>query len=318
MNFESLNSKTLKNMCKGHTPLQAIEAAKVIMDCGHSYNTNYFNHYPLETRESIDQELKILRRVIHLFMPPKGRLNSFAYSANNRDALFQNQEKFNIISTHLPGDIFVSTAFGVNVPFSFWSYSYTNKPSLNLEHLLRYVYYQSRKAWTWFEYPRMFVNINWNGTKYPFKEQLAFLARLGKSLAWEVFFRILGLFNKGNVYQQRLRTFSYLAKVSSTEHPESKTKQSSLLISNNCLVKEYHTPWDKEKFSISLSTEEFKILRYLYWTRKYQDVIDQFKTTINELDIVNIIERHLKLGSLVQFRDSLLCTANDQEYWKMK
>lgn len=44
-NFESLNFDTLRRMRKGHSPLQAIEGAKAIQDCGHSFVTNYFIHY---------------------------------------------------------------------------------------------------------------------------------------------------------------------------------------------------------------------------------------------------------------------------------
>jgi hypothetical protein len=93
-------------------------------------------------------------------------------------------------------------------------------------------------------------------------------------------------------------------------------RKSYFFLEDRYLKKEYNGPGKKEKWSVELSSNELRILRYLYWSRKRRQVMETFKEEMSEAEITDIIDRHIKRGSLVQFKDLLLCVFNDPGYWK--
>jgi hypothetical protein len=336
-NFESLNADTLRNMRKGHSPLQAIEGAKAIQDCGHSYVTNYFMHYPLEDSKSIAHETEMLKRVTHLLIPPKGGGIFAYYGSNNRDSIYQNQEKYKVKIRRLKGDTWLKDVFGIDLPYSMWAYTYDEKPSFALDRLLIWSYFNTIKARDAVYRPRRTVEANWEEAKIPFRETTAIFSRSLKSFIWKSLHYFLTLIGRGKAFRHRTQFAMYLSKIleAGAAKPDSeessertwklnlrmatrkaKVRQSHFYLQDDRLEKEYNGPGKKEKWAMPLSSNEFKILRYLYWSRKRKQVMEAFKEEMDEQEINKIIDRHIELGTVVQFRDLLLCVVNDPGYWK--
>ena len=316
LNFESLNFDTLKNMRKGHTPLQAIEAAKAIQDSGHTFISNYFMHFPMENNDSIGKETEILKRVVHLLSPPKGGIILFPYESNDRDAIYRNQEKYKIEIRRWAEDNWLLDTFGVDLPFSIWSHVYTEKTSLDPGHLLVYTYFQSIKANDEVYAFRRTAGMNWGKEKMPPGEKIAFVYRLLKFYGWEGLYRVLLSTGKGKALGQRSRLFKYLSKINEANPKDPTVCRSYFFLKDSCLYKEFNVPGSKEKWSLRLDRNELKVLRYLYWIRRRKHVIERFENEMNATDITALIDRHLELGSLVRFKDFLLCVVNDPGYWK--
>ena len=336
-NFESLNADTLRNMRKGHLPLQAIEGAKAIQDCGHSYVTNYFMHYPLEDSKSITLEIEMLKRAAHLLMPPKGGGIFACYGSNNRDSIYRNQEKYKVKIRRLKGDTWLKDVFGLDLPFSMWAHAYDERPSFTLDRLLIWSYFKTIKVGDAVYRPRRTVETNWKEAKIPFQETTAILFRFLRSYTWKSLHYFLTLIGKGKVFRHRTHYFTYLSKIleAGTSQPDpeesseriwklnarmvirkANVRQSHFFLQDGRLEKEYNGPGEKEKWSMPLNNNELKVLRYLYWSRKRNQVMEAFKKEMDVQEISKIIDRHIELGSVVQFRDLLLCVVNDPGYWK--
>ncbi len=324
LNFESLNIDTLKNMRKGHSPLQAIEAAKAVQDCGHSFISNYFIHFPLENSANILQEVEILQRAVHLLMPPKGKIVLFPYESNNRDSIYQNQEKYKIKINRLRGDIFLKTIFGIDLPFSQWVYYYDEKPSFNLERLLAHTYYKALMLQQEINLPGQIASANWGETKMLGFARIARFFRLLKSSAWSLLYRSLLLTGKGRALRKRAQLTDHFLKIQEISAPvgasqnakEASILQSRFYLKDNYLIKEYHIPGATEKWQLEIDPNELKILRHLYWTKKYDDVVKVFKDEIPKAEITRVINRHLERGSLIRFKGLLLSVFNDPDYCK--
>lgn len=327
LNFESLNHDTLKNMRKGHLPLHAVEAAKALQDTGHSFITNYLTHFPLENRKNISREAQILKSVVHLFTPPRGGINLFPYGANNRDAVSQNPRKYRVKIKPLAGDIWLKDVFGLDLPFTIWSHSYKEESSFNTDRLLINSYYRTMQARNAVYHDYWLANMHWGKVEITSRERLEIFSRLLKLAGRVTLHHLLQWIGKGRAFSKRNRLFFYLAKISAgnapksspgrhMKHREIKDEGCYFFLQEGRLNKDCRAPGIKEKWSLPLNEDEQKILRCLYWTRKTRDVIRQFKDEMSESRVTMIIDRHLKLGSLVRSGDALLCVANDPEYWK--
>jgi hypothetical protein len=312
LNFESLNSDTLRNMRKGHSPLMCIEAAKAVQDCGHSFVTNYFLHFPLESSDSIDGEAIILRRVAHLFRPPQGKIILYPYNANYRDEVFLNQEYYNVCVERLKGDTWLKDVFGLDLPYSLWSYGYKVRFSLNPDRMLTYCYNRTLQARSAVSYPRRTATANWGSTAVPFGEKAAYVGRALKRAGWEFLYGILQLTKKGHKHRKRNGMFRYLSGLSAGNLTG--CKGSRIYIEKKVLHKDFDIPGGREKWSRPLEDNELKILRFLYWTSSRKKVIEAFKDQISDADINSIIDRHLELGTLIEYRNLLLCIANDPDF----
>ena len=315
LNFESLNPETLVNMRKGHSPIQAIEAAKAIQDSGHSFVSNYLTHYPLETRNNVSKEIRLLENTVHLFMPPKGRINLFPYGASNRDAVNEDPTKFKIKTRRIATDTWLKDVFGLPLPFSLWALTYDEKPAFTLDRLLIHSYYKTIKARAAVYQHRWIAGINWGNAAISLRDRIGLFYRLSLFLGWEAVHRFIQLFKGGGVYGKRTRLFVYLSKQMGVAAVES--IKPAFYLSDGCLYKRSRVPDVKNNWPLPLNDGEQKILRYLYWSRKHEDVIRRFKDEITEPDIDRTITRHLELGSLLRFKNRLLCVVNDPGYWNV-
>ena len=79
------------------------------------------------------------------------------------------------------------------------------------------------------------------------------------------------------------------------------------------LIKKYPWPF-REKWSIELNPVELEILRYLYGPAKYDDVVAEFKTKHSEKAIIEILDKHLSLGSILRDKNTLMSIFHDPDY----
>jgi hypothetical protein len=79
------------------------------------------------------------------------------------------------------------------------------------------------------------------------------------------------------------------------------------------LIKKYPWPF-REKWSIELNPLELEVLRYLYGPRKYDDVVAEFKMKYSEKAISEILDRHLRLGSILRDKNKLMSIFHDPGY----
>lgn len=318
LNFESLNFETLKNMKKGHSPIKAIESAKVLLDCGQKFTTNYFNHYPLETWASVKNEVDNLKKCLHLLMPPKAKLIDFPYSANNRDSIFHDQKKFNVVSKHIAEDGWMKASFGLDIPFSFWAYTYNDRLSFNFFSILSASYYRYYQAMINLNMPRDIAKSSWGITKFPASEGFKYLIRFSKMLFWKVLHGLFSLVKNGGILKERTRLLDYLSDVDVNEQGFSQAPQSHFFIKGNILVKDYNAPGYREKFNLALPASELKLLRTVYYTKQLDEIKAELKPVISETELDLLLVKHIKLGSIIQYRTQYLSTVNDPEYWLAK
>ena len=291
LNFESLNRGILKNMIKGHLPLQALEAAKIIQDCGVSILTNYFLHFPLEKLSDIKDEVNILKNSIHLLVPPLGEIEIFPYCANPCDLIYRNQEKYQAVIEKYSKDVWNQEVFGVNLHFSNWSYSYKERFGWSPENLLRWSYRQA---------------INTFGTAIGY-----------------VFFVLhyaVAFITGKTYYIRRLQILDYLSslsnlKCSAETGQDFQMKIPRFYIKDEILHHEYDTPISKKCWSQKLDGLELQMIRFLYWERKISDILSHFHDQVSEKEIEAILSHHVKLGSIIHDRGRYLCVAHDPEYW---
>ena len=79
------------------------------------------------------------------------------------------------------------------------------------------------------------------------------------------------------------------------------------------LIKKYPWPF-REKWSIELNPLELEVLRYLYGPRKSDDVRARFKNKYSDNAINEILDKHLRLGSIVQHKNKLMSIFHDPGY----
>jgi hypothetical protein len=327
LNFESLNPVTLRHMRKGHSPLQAIEAAKAVLDTGYSFVTNYFIHFPLGTHAGMASEAEILGKTVHLLGQPRAKVSLFPYESNNRDSIFENQDRYKIRVKEIAGGSWLKRVFDIDLPFSLWAYHYDERPSFKLERLLNYAYYKTIKTRLSVLLHRSIAAVNWPASKLPFKYRILLDRTRFKLFGWNMVFYLLWLTPKGKAFRKRKKLLTYFSAVTAGDLPTSvpnllgkeikkEVQPSQFALRGKMLVKEYNVPGAKEKWQSTLAGNEIKILRYLYWSRKQEDVFKEFNKEIGSSEIEKIISRHLELGSLISFKGLLLCTVNDPGYWR--
>ena len=312
MNFESLNNKTLIRMKKGHTPLKAIEAAKSIVDCGQTYYTNYFIEFPLENSISISQEISLLEKVIHLLTHQNGNISLIRYTANNRDDIYNNQNEYNVIVNRNPKDRLLKKTFGVDLPYSYWTYEYKHKFNYSFDFVLNYLYNRIISCRFKLDIPPVIVKQFFMDNVLIFRRKLTYRLDKAKLSVLTGILRILAIFKNGKVYQRRLDIFLYLRSSLNTKQNE---QGCSFQLIGDRLVKDYNFLGIQDKWTLPLNDIDIKILRYLYWTRKLNDVYEKFKSDKNEQEITRFINNHIELGTIIKYEDLMLCVVNDPEYW---
>jgi hypothetical protein len=333
-------------MKKGCSPLEAIQAVKAIQDCGHYVTSNYFLTYPKESFEDIARETKLLRRVIHLLQPPKMSLSGFSYAANRRDKVHTDQERYGIRIHRLRHDIWIKEVFGVDLPFSIWSYYY--KPYLypHPKALVTYAYTKLLQAQRAKIISHVGVRIL-SGSKYvPLmnKELWQYLV----VLAWKIVLLFTQILACNFAYSRRKRIFEYIdavyrshaltAKQSVKERePEGgmtyfswwrhivkkwshryKVQPSYFQLKNNTLSKIYKLPGRCETWSVQLDEAELNILRALYWRRRRTDLHKSllFSGLVDQTKLEDTLHRFIIQGAIIEVKGWLLSVVNDPGYWQ--
>ena len=65
---------------------------------------------------------------------------------------------------------------------------------------------------------------------------------------------------------------------------------------------------------MELNPLEMEVLRYLYGPRKSDDVIAKFKMKYSDKTINEILDNHLRLGSIVRHKNKLMSIFHDPGY----
>ncbi|MEQ9317843.1 MAG: hypothetical protein RIF41_01745, partial [Polyangiaceae bacterium] len=133
---------------------------------------------------------------------------------------------------------------------------------------------------------------------------------------------------RNDAYFRRIQLFRYLNKLNAAFNTPGdeelgtrpvnagSARQSHFYLRGHALYKDYHTPICRQNWSLSLEKTEIAFLRYLYWVRKRSEIFARFEGTLTVNEINQLIDRHLELGTLLAYKTSLLCVANDPEFWQ--
>jgi hypothetical protein len=303
-NTESVNPGTLKVMRKGHTPLKAIECAKVLQDicqCG----TNYFGYYPLENLDDVSSEVYFLEAAAHLYTSDRGHFYFIPmYFASSQDQVYDNQDIYRIKMRRASEDVWIKEAFGVDLPLHSrgTTFPYTEQWDWSPDRML---------SWFW---QRVVSNSD------------RVLGRIPSLLAVGA----LSLSGKRKSYWRRGRLFRYFANVDFAQVPynnsplegpgfrpikHARYKRSSFDCRNTVLRKDFELPYKKEHWQLRLSKNELKVLRFLYWSRKEVDLRKRFENVVDADELSKILVRHQELGSILVFNNRFLSVFHDPEYW---
>jgi hypothetical protein len=79
------------------------------------------------------------------------------------------------------------------------------------------------------------------------------------------------------------------------------------------LIKKYPFPF-REDWSMDLNPLELEVLRYLYGPRKAKDVTTNFKMKSSDKAINEILDNHLRLGSIIRHKNKLMSIFHDPGY----
>jgi radical SAM superfamily enzyme YgiQ (UPF0313 family) len=331
LGIESLNPETLKNMAKGSDPLTIVERIKAVHDCGGVVGGNYFMSYPLENVRNVHEEVEVLRKSLHLICTPKTYITPNYYLATDRDPMNESQEKFKIMTQPIHSS-WLKRLFGVDLPLSLFSNSYHLRLGRSWAENVTRFYFNSIY--------RFDVDNDRPIPKRAFPLERAFMA-LKRLVKW-AYVGVNGLFciatqlSIGDLsYWHRFRFLVYLVRTREAffghiRRREIKDFQEldcdrlggmevpKLFISGRTLTKKYPDLF-RSKWSFDLAPIEMDLLRYLYWQRSRQNTHREMKTKYPEADevaIESLIEKHMKLGSIMAYRNNLVSVANDPEYFE--
>ncbi len=281
LNWESIDPSTLKRMNKGHTNLQAIAAAKAILDSGATFCTNYFTWFPKQDKRSKIDELCLLNATSHLLF---GRFNGFFYSANRRDDLFHQTKHFGIAIKRNPYDLWLREVFQSDLEYSYWMYSWRT--------LL------SRTTWSIIIRLYEIIISKKNTCLFPI---------------FSLLFRSISSIFRLNI----LIEFSHFCYwLNNTD--KQKDNLNVFCIDGNTLLRKSTAPIkNQNRIKIEIDNITKSLLRHAYWPitenqlQSYYSKHNnsEFKTTFNKLE---------KLGAIIRYDNKILSVVNDPDYWVVK
>jgi hypothetical protein len=305
--IESLNPVSLKNMRKGITPLQGLKALKTLHDLGGKNSCNYFIFFPRDDLFGVAQENYFMRNSLHLISAPRTRLGYLFYFAARRDAISLSPKKYGIIlKSH--NDLWLNKAFNIDMPMCLMAADYSLVPSSTAEGKIVSSWF--RLIWKLFFFEAKTTKIMCHFTA---------LRRLFKV------FYILPEISRHVFVQYVHRDFSYMKRsliIGNLKwwQKKSRSKNSSadnglpqFFLKDSKLIKKYPFPF-REDWSMELNLLELEVLRYLYGPRKSEDVIANFKMNHSDKAINEILDKHLRLGSIVQHKNKLMSIFHDPGY----
>ena len=304
--IESLNPVSLFNMRKGITPLQGLKALKTLHDLGGKNRCNYFLFFPRDTLDGVAQEYYFMKNALHLISAPRTRLPLNIYIANHRDAISRNQEKYGIrISFH--NDFWLKKAFNIDMPMCSTAADYSLLPSDTSEGEIVDSWF--RLIWKWYCTPPQIPSIFRNHILERIYRAFYLLPEISRHILTQVIFKDFSFLKRAwlieNLWQFEKK--SREGKETGNGHfPQ-------FFLKNSQLIKKYPWPF-RDEWCIALTHMELEILRYLYGPRKIESVIARYKTEYSEKAIYGVLNKHLRLGSIVRHKNKLMSIFHDPGY----
>ncbi len=305
--IESLNPVSLRNMRKGITPLQGLKALKTLHDLSGRNSGGYFIFFPLDTLKGVAKEYYFMRNALHLISAPRTRFSYIFYYANGRDAISRNPKKYEII-LNFSNDFWLNKAFNIDLPVGTMAFDYSLVPSNTAEGKIVSSWF--RLIWKYFNQPPQIPKIIFRFTvlRWLFRV-FYFLPEISRHVFAQVVFKDLSYMKRnwiiGNLYWWREKSRSGNGK-GDNRFPQ-------FFLKDSRLVKKYPFPF-KEDWSVELNPIEMEVLRYLYGPRKSDDVIAKFKMKYSDIAINEILDKHLRLGSIVRHKNKLMSIFHDPGY----
>lgn len=324
-NIESLNKGTLRVMKKGHLPLKGIYSSKLLMDTLSRYGTNYFGIFPMEKLKDIKEEVDIISKVIHLFMPPKCIFDIRMYMASECDEIFYNKDQNNIKIQHFPSDIWNKEIFNIDIPYSHWTFNYyENKDDKQFQRINKVM----QKFINTFKDILYFKDlIETCGKNRALSLRNIYIVFIKSVYAYllQIYFKIIHIKIKDKSYIKKFNLLIGLLKLhlkySNIDNINENKKipkniRAKFYIKNNTLYKNYKFIGIKDNWKKKLDVYENELLYYLYEIRNKKQVFEYFNNKIEYNQLLNIINNHLRLGTIIESDGSYLCVANYPEYWE--
>lgn len=327
-NAESFNFDALRAMKKGHTPLQAAYVLKSVIDTGHVPHTNIFSYYPREAFRGVKEEVELVGRIYHLICSPKSDVDVRSYAANEFDEIFYNQERFQFRVRRRKGDVWLRKAFDVDLPLQHFSAVAQENRPFSLEAVVVGCYARAiDSVMLLVRRHRLLRSLDPRRGRFrhilgrlQLAEILAAARAVERVTILYLITRLAGkdYWRRGQMWLRIKRNASLFRKTRLGSAGQRNDKPSYFYLRGGILSKNYQGWGRKENWQYNLNDDELTVLRYLYKVRKRRALFDRFRESIGDAEMEKILRRQTELGSVVESHGSLLCVANDPEYWEFK
>jgi hypothetical protein len=302
-NVESFDLQALKRMRKGHSALKGVEVLKALRDCGGTVASCYFFDFPGRSYEDVESEYNILSRVLHLLTFPSTITEPQFYWAGDADIIANEPEKYGTANRREVVDVWTKAAFGFSPKRSMeYSQPFGWRPGV----LIGYLFHEFINNLSGGKPVRLRYLMFWLASKLT--RRPAFLK------LWQCAMYVFQTPCFG--FQQQADCFSRdvdpKVRFGLERRPHGASR---LYIWNGVLFKEYASPDLNDKLTLVLSQHELQVLRFLYWVRRRDEVFAHFAGQIEEAELRDILARHEELGVLIAQGSSLVCCANDPDYF---
>lgn len=309
LSVESLNPVSLRNMKKGITPLQGLKALKTLHDLGGKNYCQYFMFFPLDTLDGVAKEYYFMRKSLHLISAPRAVFGYNEYWPNNRDAISRHPEKYGI-ELDFYNDIWLKKAFNLDLPCNSMAVHYSLAPVDTVEAKIVNSWW---RVLTKRQHMLPLIKHHKLGRRFPklvrFVNNLAILYEISRHVIIQAVFKDFS-YLKRNWIIINLRWW-WKKSISSNGGGDNRFPQ--FFLKDSRLIKKYPFPY-RERWSRELNTLELEVLRYLYGPRNADDVIAKFKMKYSDKAINEVLDNHLRLGSIIRHQDKLMSIFHDPGY----
>jgi hypothetical protein len=303
--IESLNPVSLRNMRKGITPLQGLKALKTLHDLGGKGFSYYFTFFPLDNLDGVRKEYYFLRKSLHLISAPRTRLKFNSYRASTVDVISRNPEKYGI-ALNIYNDIWLNKAFNLDMPMTLMEVDYSLIDNTKEGKIVNSWFRIVKKL----DHKRPSIKNKKIFKRIPFLYSLAIplyvLPDILRHVIVQAFFRDFSYLKRNWI----LINLQWWMRKSLSGNGRGDSRFPSFFLKNSRLIKKYPWPF-REKWSIDLTPMELEVLRYLYGPRKYNDVVAEFKMKYSKEAIREVLDRHLRLGSILRHKNMLISIFHD-------
>jgi hypothetical protein len=305
--IESLNPVSLRNMRKGITPLQGLKALKTLHDLSGRNFCGYFFFFPLDTPNGVAKEYYFMRNSLHLISAPRTRLSFIFYLASGRDAIFRNPKKYGII-LNFNNDFWLNKAFNIDLPMGTLAFGYSLVPPNTAEGKIVSSWF--RLIWKSSSTPPQIPKIIVRSTALRWLFRVFyFLPEISHHVFAQVVFKDFSYMKRNWI----IGNLKWWQKISRSRNGKGDNRLPQFFLKDTRLVKKYPFPF-REDWSMELNPLEMEVLRYLYGPRKSDDVIAKFKMKYSDKAINEILDKHLRLGSIIRHKNKLMSIFHDPGY----